>query len=354
MRVLVLVGTRKGGFVLEGDQARRSWQLRGPFFPGWEIRHITHDPRDRSLYAAANTLTYGALVGRSADLGATWTHSSEGLTYGKNDEGPKLKRVWHLKPGRQAGEVYAGVEEAGLFHSRDAGQSWQHLEGLRRHASTPTWEPGGGGLCLHTIVPHSTDPLRMWVGISAAGVFHTADGGSTWEAQNQGVLAPWRPEGSVTGQCVHKIAPAPSGDRIYQQNHVGIYRTDDGGRTWIDISAGLPSRFGFCMVAHPRDAESAWVLPLTGDDQRFVPDGQVAVWRTRDAGRTWRRTTAGLPSNAWVVVLRDGMHHDALDPLGLYFGTSTGQLFASRDEGESWAKIADHLPPIMSVAAALV
>lgn len=354
MSILLMVGTRKGAFTFQSDEGRRTWQRQGPFFPGWEVHHMAYDGRSRTMYAAANTFNYGAVVARSQDRGQTWTHSSEGLTYGEASPGPTLRRVWHLRPGRAAGELYAGVEHAGLFFSRDAGQSWEQIEGLRRHPSTPTWPPGGGGLCLHTILLHPTDRNRMWVGISAAGVFRTSNGGATWEPQNRGVANPVVSEGAEVGSCVHKIDLAPRDGRIYQQNHMGTYRSDDAGASWIDISEGLPSRFGFCMVAHPRDPESAWVLPLTGDDRRFVPDARPAVWRTSDAGRHWRKLDHGLPPDAWLVVLRDGMHGDGLDPVGLYFGSSTGQLYASIDEGESWRPIADHLPPIMSVEAAVV
>ena len=354
-RVLLLVGTKKGVFILDEDGAAGdAWRVRGPLCEGWPINVVCHDPATGRLYAGGGSPWFGAAVWRSDDLGETWTHSSEGLNYGL-DASP-LRSVWHLTPAH--GALYAGVEPAGLFRSSDGGLTWAHVEGLREHPSRPDWKPGNGGLICHTIIAHPDDPERMWVGISAVGCFATENGGRTWEARNRGVRVDFMPDKyPETGQCVHKMALA-SGmpDRLYQQNHCGTYRSDDGGRSWICLDDGLPSTFGFPMVAHPRDPDTAFTVPLNGDDRgRFVPDARMAVWRTSDGGASWRALRDGLPQEqAYLGVLREAMAVDDLDPFGVYVGTSTGQVFASRDEGEHWARIADLLPPVYSVEAAVV
>lgn len=357
-RLLVLIGTRKGAFILEGDPARRAdaaaWQLHGPFCETWPINHVVHDPRSGAIYAAGGSPWYGAAVWRTEDLGASWTHSSAGLTYG--DDGPAMRAAWHVTPAH--GALYAGVEPAGLFRSGDDGATWQHVEGLRRHPSRASWQAGGGGLICHTILSHPTDPARMWVAISAAGCFATEDGGETWSPRNRGIRADFLPDPPPeTGHCVHKMVLA-SGlpDRIYQQNHSGTYRSDDAGRSWQSLDDGLPSTFGFPMAAHPRDPDTVFTVPLNGDDRgRYVPDARMAVYRTSDGGATWSDLRAGLPqSNAYLGVLREGLAADALEPAGVYVGTSTGQLFASADEGAHWQRIADLLPPITSIETALV
>jgi photosystem II stability/assembly factor-like uncharacterized protein len=353
-QILVLAGTKKGAFILDGTSAPDSeWHLRGPLCEGWPINHFCQDPATGTLYAGGGNPWYGAAVWRSDDLGATWTHSSAGLTYGEN--GPAVRSVWHITPAH--GSLYAGVEPAGLFRSTDGGATWTHVEGLTRHPTRENWTPGNGGLICHTILAHPDDPDRMWVGISAVGCFATEDGGATWEARNRGVRADFLPDiYPETGQCVHKmVLAAGTPDRLYQQNHCGTYRSDDAGRTWICLDEGLPSTFGFPMVAHPRNADTVYSIPLNGAEKgRFVPDGRMAVWSTPDAGKTWRDLRDGLPqSDAFLGVLREGMAGDGLDPLGLYVGTSTGQIFASRDEGAHWRRIADLLPPILSVETAL-
>jgi len=353
-RILLLVGTKKGALVLESDPRRRAWTVRGPSCEGYPIQDISRDPDTGTLYAGGGSPWYGPTVFRSDDLGETWTQSSEGLTYGP--DGPKITAVWNVTAAH--GSVFAGVGPAGLFRSEDGGRTWAHVEGLTNHPSRPTWQPGAGGLILHTIVPHPTDSQRMWVAISAVGTFETRDGGATWEPRNQGVRADFLPDPHPeTGQCVHKLVMA-AGDpeRLYQQNHCGQYRSFDGGRTWQDISAGLPSQFGFPMVAHPRDPDTAWVIPLTPPEEgRLMPDGHAAVWRTSDAGASWVRGDAGLPQHdAYIGVLREAMARDPLEPVGVYFGTSTGQLFGSADEGVTWSEVAATLPPIWSVEAVVV
>ncbi len=352
-RVLLLIGTPKGAFILESDAERREWSIRGPLCEGWPIHDLIVEPASGAILAGGGSPWYGAAVWRSDDLGTTWTHSSAGLTYGDGDGVDPLKTVWSLATTPD-GAILAGVEPAGLFRSDDGAATWSHVSGLRDHESRPTWQPGAGGLILHTIVPHPSDPTRTWVGISAVGVFESRDGGATWEPRNQGVRADFYPDPfPVTGQCVHKFAAAAGEpETLYQQNHCGQYRSTDGGEHWTDLSRnGLPSEFGFSLVAHPRDPATFWVIPLTTPDQgRFVPEGAAAVWRTHDRGDTWIRGDAGLPQeHAWLSVLREAMARDTLDPVGITFGTKSGQLWHSSDEGVTWRRITADLPEIWSV-----
>ena len=355
-KVLVLLGTKKGAFILESDAGRQKWQLRGPFCETWPMNHVIADPVTGTIYGAGGNEWFGPAVWKSTDLGATWTHSSQGLTYAEGEQ--PIKAAWSLAPGD--GCLYAGVEPAGLFRSDDGGQSWRHIAGLRNHPSQSQWQPGGGGLILHSIVLHPQDAKQVWVGISTAGVFHTADGGETWQPRNRGTRADYLPEDQrypEFGQCVHCLVMAAGmPDRLYQQNHCGMYRSDDGGATWQSIEKGLPSTFGFPAAAHPRDPSTLYLLPLNGDIAgRFVPEGKTAVWRTRDAGATWQDLREGLPQkDAFLGVLRQAMAVDRLDPAGVYFGTSSGSLFASADEGESWSCIAQHLPTITSVETLVI
>jgi photosystem II stability/assembly factor-like uncharacterized protein len=353
-RLLILLGTRKGAFILEREPGSDRATVRGPMCETMPVQHLTWDAGTGTLLAGAGSPWYGPTVWRSTDLGETWTQSSQGLTYG--EDGPKITRVWNVTAAH--GDLYAGVEPAGLFRSRDGGLTWEHVAGLREHPSTPGWEPGNGGLILHSIVSHPTDPARMWIGISAVGVFATSDGGATWTAQNRGVRADHLPEPHPeTGTCVHKFGLHPSRpDVLYQQNHSGAYRSDDAGASWTDINDGLPSHFGFPIAIHPQDPRTIFVVPLNGDDRgRYMPDGQAAVWRSRDAGDSWQRLSRGLPQeHAYLGVLREAMATDALDQPGIHFGTSTGQVFSSRDDGDSWELAADFLPSISSVETALV
>lgn len=352
----LLLGTKKGVFILDGDGERRSWSLRGPFCETWPINHVIADPADRTIYGGGGDAWFGPAVWKSIDLGRSWTHSSDGLAYEEGEE--PIKSVWSLAPSD--GALFAGVQPAGLFRSGDRGQSFQHLSGLQDHPSRPDWQPGGAGLILHSLVPHPEDREQLWIGISAAGVFHTADGGKTWTPRNQGTRCDFLPEDMrypEVGQCVHSLVMAPGGhDRLYQQNHCGMYRSDDAARSWVSIEAGLPSSFGFPAAAHPRDPDTLFLLPLNGDiEGRYVPDAKVAVWRTVDAGATWQDLREGLPqTNAFIGVLRQAMATDVLEPAGVYFGTSSGALFASADEGDSWRCIAEHLPAISSVETLVV
>jgi photosystem II stability/assembly factor-like uncharacterized protein len=354
--VNLLIGTKKGAFLLDSDADRASWTLRGPFCEAWPINHVVGDAATGAVYAGGGNEWFGPAVWKSTDLGASWTHSSEGLAYAQGEQ--PIKAVWSLAQGH--GRLYAGVEPAGLFRSEDGGQSWRHVPGLRDHPSRPEWQPGGAGLILHVVIPDPTDRKRLWVGISSAGVFHTADGGETWEPRNRGTRNDYLPEGQrypEFGQCVHSLVMAPGiPDRLYQQNHCGMYVSEDGGREWRSIEAGLPSSFGFPAAAHPRDPETLYLVPLNGDVLgRFMPEAKAAVWRTRDGGASWQDLRAGLPQEgAFLGVLRQAMATDRLEPAGVYFGTSSGSLFASTDEGENWRCIAQHLPAITSVETLLV
>ncbi len=355
-KVLILLGTTRGAFIVEGDGARTSWEVRGPFCETWPINHVKADPRTGAIHAGGGNQWFGPAVWTSTDLGETWSHSSDGLAYEAGEE--PIRTVWSVSP--HDGALYAGVQPAGLFRSDDGGRSWAHVSGLRDHPTRPEWSPGGAGLILHSIVHDAQDADRIWVAISAAGVFHSADGGRTWEPRNRGTRNDYMPEDQrypEFGQCVHCLVAAPgASDLLYQQNHCGMYRSRDGGRSWESIEAGLPSTFGFPAAAHPRDPDTLYLLPLNGDSAgRFPPDGKAAVWRTRDGGETWADLRAGLPQkNAFFGVLRQAMATDSLDPAGIYFGTNGGALFASRDEGEDWRCIAQHLPMILSVETLVV
>lgn len=355
-KVMLLIGTRKGAFIAESDSARQRWDIRGPYCETWPINHIAADPETGVIYGAGGNEWFGGAVWKSEDLGRSWTHSSAGLAYGEGEE--PVKAAWSVSA--RNGHLYCGVQPAGLFESFDHGQTWRHVEGLRQHPSRPEWSPGAGGLILHSLVRHPDDPDQLWVAISAAGVFYTADGGKSFETRNRGTRADFFPEGQnypEFGQCVHCLVMAPGEpDLLYQQNHCGMYRSENGGIDWISIEAGLPSTFGFPAAVHPRDPDTLFLLPLNGDSAgRFVPEGRAAVWRTRDRGQSWTDLRNGLPQdNAYFGVLRQAMATDRLDPAGVYFGTSGGALFASNDEGDSWSLVAEHLPGISSVETLVV
>jgi photosystem II stability/assembly factor-like uncharacterized protein len=355
-KVLVLVGTRKGAFIFESDGTRRDWKLSGPFCQTWPINHVIGDPQTGTIYAGGGDSWFGPAVWKSADLGRSWTHSSQGLAYEAGQE--PIASVWSVHAVN--GTLYAGVQPAGLFRSDDGGETWTPLNGLQQHPTRPEWMAGGAGLILHSIVVDRADTDRLWVGISSAGVFHSADGGRTWEPRNKGTRADYMPEDQrypEFGQCVHNVAMAAGeSDLLYQQNHCGMYRSEDGGKSWISIEKGLPSTFGFPTAPHPRDPGTVFMLPLNGDTAgRYMPDARAAVWRTRDRGESWTDLRNGLPQeNAFFGVLRQALATDHAEPAGVYFGTSGGTLFASDDEGESWKPIAEHMPAILSVETMIV
>jgi photosystem II stability/assembly factor-like uncharacterized protein len=356
-QTMLLVGTRKGCFVLESDAERRSWTTRGPYCEGWPIYHAVHDPVSGSIYAAAASEWHGAGVWRSADLGGTWELSSEGLGYGDDSE-LKLSKVSGLTPAH--GRLLAGAEGCGVFESRDGGVHWSLLSTLDGQPGRDAWnDPSNqppGHLGLPAILPHPDDASRFWAVIQGFGIFETTDDGASWTPRNRGLRADWPLEDPEVGYCVHKLVMSPlDNDRLYQQNHVGMHRSDDAGQSWIEITDGLPTEFGFAAAAHPHDRDSFYVIPLDPGHGRCMPEGRAAVWRTQDAGSSWRRLDRGLPQqDAHLGVLREGMAIDSYDVPGLYFGTSTGQVFASADEGESWDEIASYLPAISSVEVAVI
>lgn len=366
--VTVLVGTMKGAFVLRADAGRTGVTIDGPHFPGEEIYSMALDARDgrRRILLGTVSAHWGPGIAWSDDLGATWVDPPESNIAFPADTGASLQRVWQLVP---AGEdepdvVYAGVEPASLFRSTDGGETYELVRGLWDHPHRPEWEPGGGGLCLHTILRDDADPRTMWVGISAAGVYRTTDGGETWEARNRGVRTPFLPEDEPEqGQCVHKMARHPDRpDRLFMQHHWGFYRSDDRGDSWASLGEAIPADappvdseprpFGFPVVQHPHDPDTVYVLPLGSDYRRWTVDGRCRVYRSRDAGATWEPLTEGLPQeHAYLTVLRDGFCADPLEPAGLWFGTRTGEVFASADEGGTWRCVARHLPPVVCVKA---
>jgi photosystem II stability/assembly factor-like uncharacterized protein len=354
-RTVLLVGTRKGCFVLESAD-RRDWELRGPFCEEWPIYHAIYDPAAGAIYAAAASEWHGSTVWRSSDLGETWDQSSEGLTYG--DDGPKLSKVSGLTAAH--GRLLAGVETPGIFESRDGGVNWSLLSTLEGMPGRENWnDPANqppGHLGVPALLPDPDEASHFWAIVQGIGIFETADDGASWTPRNKGLRADWPLEDPSVGYCVHKLVMSPSdNDRMYQQNHVGMHRSDDGGLSWNEISEGLPSEFGFAAAAHPHDRDSFYVIPLDGGHGRVMPDGHASVWRTSDAGSSWRRLDRGLPTaDAHLGVLREGMAIDDADVPGLYFGTSTGQVFASADEGESWDEIASYLPAISSVEVAIL
>ncbi|MGI8971200.1 MAG: WD40/YVTN/BNR-like repeat-containing protein [Dehalococcoidia bacterium] len=358
-KVLVLVGTRKGAFIMESGAERTCWKVRGPYLEGQNVMHMAFDPRSATLFAAVGDPWFGSRIYRSPDLGNTWDEPQSGPTF-PSETGLTLAKVWHVEPGRpeEPGVLYAGAEPAALFKSRDNGGSWEFIQSLQDHPTRAAWEPGGGGLCLHTIVLDPVDLQRMYVAISAAGVFRTTDGGASWQPANLGTRVNFTPdqppEYPEFGQCVHKVVlNAAEPRRLYQQNHCGVYRSDTGGDQWVEITEGLPSDWGFGIAVHPHDAETLWVCPGISGYKHWVPEGRLRVYRTRTQGAQWEALTMGLPQkDAYLDVLREGLAVDRLQPVGVYVGTNTGQLFSSADEGDSWHQAEAAFPGINSVGTA--
>ena len=386
--VRVLVGTRKGAFVLTADGMRRRWDVSGPLFAGWEVYHVKGSPADPSrLYASQTSAWFGQIIQRSDDGGGTWhqpgtpagvpTTTPDGMPKGESNKfvydtsseaGKPLtthqwydgsqrpwefKRVWHLEPSPiDPDTVYAGVEDAALFRSSNGGQTWHELAGLRGHGTGPRWQPGAGGMCLHTILLDPSDRARMYVAISAAGAFRSDDGGRAWKPINRGLRSQYIPEPTAeVGHCVHHIAMHRSRpDILFMQKHWDVMRSDDGGESWHEVSGNLPSDFGFVIDVHAHEPETIYVVPIKSDSEHFPPDGRLRVYRSRSGGNEWEPLTEGLPQkDCYVNVLRDAMAVDSLDPCGVYFGTTGGQVYASANAGQSWAPVVRDLPAVLSV-----
>jgi photosystem II stability/assembly factor-like uncharacterized protein len=363
-QVRVLVGTRKGAFLLTSDAVRREWRVDGPHFAGWEVMHVNGSPADPDrLYASQWTGWHGQVVQRSDDGGRTWeavgndfAYDGEPGTHQWYDGTPhpwKFTRVWHFEPSPDDPDtVFAGVEDAALFRSADGGHSWQELPALRTHPTGSTWQPGAGGMCLHTILIDPSAAQRMYVAISAAGVFRTDDGGKSWTLATTGLRSEFLPEPvAKAGHCVHNLAMHPSRpDTVFMQKHWDVCRSDDAGDHWTEVSGNLPSDFGFPIAVHAHEPETIYVVPIKSDTEHYPPDGKLRVARSRTGGNEWELLTNGLPQrNVYVDILRDAMAVDSLDSCGIYFGTTGGQVYASADSGDTWAPIVEHLPPVLSV-----
>ena len=362
--VQVLVGTRKGAFVLSSDGKRDNWAVSGPHFAGWEIYHLKSSPADPNrIYASQSSGWFGQMIQRSDDGGKTWDAVGNEFTYdgvpGTHQwyDGTQhpwaFARVWHLEPSlTDPDTVYAGVEDAALFRSTDGGKSWAELSGLRTHSSGPKWQPGAGGMCLHTILLDPTNANRIFVAISAAGAFRSDDAGRTWQPINRGLKSEGIPDPTAeVGHCVHRIAMHKSRPGVlFMQKHWDVMRSDDAGDNWREVSGNLPTDFGFPIDVHAHEPETVYVVPITSDSLHFPPDGRLRVFRSRSGGNEWEPLTKGLPQdNCYVNVLRDAMAVDSLDKCGVYFGTTGGQVYASANSGDSWATIVRDLPPVLSV-----
>ncbi|HNP73113.1 MAG TPA: exo-alpha-sialidase [Kouleothrix sp.] len=362
--VRVLVGTRKGAFVLTSDEKRERWDVQGPHFPGWEIYHVKGSPADPNrLYASQSGGWFGQQIQRSDDGGATWEPVNNEFVYDgvpgthqwyDGTQHPwEFKRVWHLEPSLSDPDtVYAGVEDAAMFRTTDGGRSWHELSGLRKHTSGPSWQPGAGGMCLHTIILDPSNPDRIFIAISAAGAFRSDDGGTTWQPINHGLRSEFMPNPEAeVGHCVHNLAMHRSRPGVlFMQKHWDVMRSDDAGASWHEISGNLPTDFGFPIAVHAHEPETIYVVPITSDSQHFPPDGKLRVYRSRSGGGEWEPLTNGLPqSNCYVNVLRDAMAVDTHASCGIYFGTTGGQVYASADSGDTWAPIVRDLPSVLSV-----
>lgn len=365
-RVRVFVGTKKGAFILTSDGSRRRWDVSGPHFGGWQVFHVKASPANPDrVYASQWTDWFGQTIQRSDDGGKTWEAVGNTFTYDGapgshkwydgSDHPWEFKRVWHLEPSATDPDtVLAGVEDAALFRTTDGGKTWAELPGLRRHESGTGWQPGAGGMCLHTILQDPKRAGRMFVAISAAGVFRTDDGAKTWRPANRGLRSEFMPvPDAEVGHCVHRLAMHPSRpDVVYMQKHWDVMRSDDAGDSWHEVSGNLPSDFGFPIEVHAHEPETVYVVPIKSDSEHFPPDGKLRVYRSRTGGNEWEALTDGLPqSDCYVNVLREAMSVDTLDPCGVYFGTTGGQVYGSADGGDRWTAIVRDLPAVLSVEA---
>jgi len=384
-KVRVLVGTKKGAFILEADGKRKDWSVSGPLFAGWEVYHMKGSPADPDrIFASQTSGWFGQIIQRSSDGGKTWEtpgggpeKSPQGWPMGESnkfvyDESKEtgapltthqwydgtqkpwvFKRVWHLEPSLSDPDtVYAGIEDAAIFRSTDGARSWQEMSGLRGHGTGPQWQPGAGGMCLHTIILDRSDPGRMYIAISAAGAFRTDDGGTTWKPINRGLRSQFLPDqDSEVGHCVHHVAMHPSRpDVLFMQKHWDVLRSDNAGDQWHDVSGNLPSDFGFVIDVHAHEPETIYVVPIKSDGEHYPPEGKLRVYRSRSGGNEWEALTNGLPqANCYVNVLRDAMSIDSLDSCGVYFGTTGGQVYCSPDGGDTWSPIVRDLPAVLSV-----
>ncbi|MFA6242815.1 MAG: hypothetical protein WC655_17885 [Candidatus Hydrogenedentales bacterium] len=355
-QILLMVGTQKGAFMISSDERRTTWEVRGPLLKGWSVFDIALDQRGTpAMYAGVGHFVYGPAVHISHDLGKTWQQVEDAPKY---ESTHKLSNVWCIEPGRsnEPGVLYAGVDEAGIFVSRDSGLHWEELPGLSNHPTRDEWSPGAGGLCCHSILLDPRDINRMWVGISAVGVFRTDDAGKTWMSSNDGLEIVCAGETHKDiGTCVHHMVIDPRNpDRLFQQNHRGLFRSLNGGDTWERIENGIPNNFGFPMVMLPNDSATLYIVPQESDEFRFAADGRLTVYRTTNGGNSWHPLRNGLPFNAYVGVLRQAMAADSCDEPGVYFGTTGGQIFYSRDGGGKWEAMSCALPRINSVRVAVI
>lgn len=358
---MILVGTLKGAFLFTSHASRKTWTVDGPHFPGEEVYALAMDQRGPSptLWAAPRSAFWGTTLRRSDDFGASWSGKDERAVKFPEDSGLSLERIWQIHPGPvdEPATMYLGVEPTCLFESRDGGDSWDPVEGFLRHEHREFWTPGNGGLCMHTIVPHPDERDRMLVAFSTGGVYVTADGGETWAPHNVGVRAEFLPDKHPEfGQCVHKVVQHPDRpERLFLQNHWGLYRSDDWAESWQDIANGVPSDFGFAMAMHPTDPDTVYIVPLESDEFRCVPEAKLRVYRTRNAGASWEPLVEGLPQEgAYETILRDALDTDSADPAGVYFGTRSGKVYASADDGDSWALVHEGLPPVVCVKTAVI
>ncbi|HWG35694.1 MAG TPA: exo-alpha-sialidase [Gemmatimonadaceae bacterium] len=359
--VVLMVGTVKGAFFIWSDAARTSWRIDGPHFPGESVYSLALDQRNgrHRLLAGTRSFHWGSVVRWSDDFGQSWTAPDRQNVKFPAGLGVSLVQVWQILPGRasQPDVIYAGVEPAALFESRDAGETWDMVRGLHDNEDRPKWQPGGGGLCLHTIVIDPNDAGRMAIAVSSGGFYRTDDGGNNWQARNVGVRAEFLPDKYPKfGQCVHKVVNHPARpERLFLQNHWGLYRSDNWGDSWTDIANDVPSDFGFSMQMHPHDPDTVYIVPIESDQFRCVPEAKLRVYRTTDAGASWKPLANGLPQkDAYETILRDALSADSLPSAGIYFGTRSGKLFGSANDGENWSEIAGGLPSIVCVKAAVV